>query len=305
MRVAIWSNRILEFSIPLGTLEVATYLRDVSRAQWDNPTAQMPMINTYGPDCRYGAILFVEKEGFNEIFEAIQLAERYDIAIMSTKGTSVTAARHLVDELCASHEIPLFGPHDFDKSGLTILKTWRNDTKRYTFMNKIKVTDLGLRLDDVEAERLEGEAVSYKSETNVVRDNLRESGASEDEIAFLLRQRVELHAFTADGLVAWVERKLTENGIRKIIPNSDKLGEAYRREKQSVFLQPRFQDLLKESEEFAKGVSLGRLDVGLEAENIEVRDEPVAEFHRFGPWIVGIARVGRNSPKHIPMYGKA
>ena len=31
-------------------------------------------------------ILFIEKEGFMPLFEAVQLAERFDLAIMSTKG---------------------------------------------------------------------------------------------------------------------------------------------------------------------------------------------------------------------------
>ena len=48
---------------------------------------------TLGPKHRFGAILFIEKEGFMPLFEAVQLAERYDLAIMSTKGMSVTAAR--------------------------------------------------------------------------------------------------------------------------------------------------------------------------------------------------------------------
>ena len=105
-----------DISLPLGTLEVATYLRDIGEPQWDDPKAEMPKINTYGPSGCYGAILFVEKEGFNEIFEAVQLAERYDIAIMSTKGTSVTAARHLADELCGKTTISrCFVLHDFDK----------------------------------------------------------------------------------------------------------------------------------------------------------------------------------------------
>jgi DNA topoisomerase VI subunit A len=106
----------------------------------------------------YSAILFVEKEGFNEIFEAVQLAERYDIAIMSTKGTSVTAARHLADELCGDYDIPLLVLHDFDKSGLTILKTLREDTDRYTFCNDIEVIDLGLRLGRGPARRPTGSA---------------------------------------------------------------------------------------------------------------------------------------------------
>jgi hypothetical protein len=38
-------------------------------------------------------VLFIEKEGFMPLFERVHLAERYEIADMSTKGMSVTAAR--------------------------------------------------------------------------------------------------------------------------------------------------------------------------------------------------------------------
>jgi Topoisomerase 6 subunit A/Spo11, Toprim domain len=221
-------------SLPLGTLEVATYLRDAGDPQWDDPKADMPKINTYGPSGCYSAILFIEKEGFNEIFEAVQLAERYDIAIMSTKGTSVTAARHLADELCGDYDIPLLVLHDFDKSGLTILKTLREDTDRYTFCNDIEVIDLGLRLADVIAEGLAGEDVAYAARPGVVRWNLHESGAFSEEITYLMKQRVELNAFTADALVKWVEKKLDEHGIKKVVPDTDTLAHAYRREKQFI-----------------------------------------------------------------------
>ena len=36
---------------------------------------------TCGPERRFGAILFIEKEGFLPLFEHVQLAERYDIAL--------------------------------------------------------------------------------------------------------------------------------------------------------------------------------------------------------------------------------
>jgi hypothetical protein len=55
-------------------------------------------INTSGPVNRYRYALFVEKEGFDELLKSVKLARRFDLAIMSTKGMSVTAARHLVDE---------------------------------------------------------------------------------------------------------------------------------------------------------------------------------------------------------------
>ena len=48
---------------------------------------------TLGPEHRFSAILFIEKEGFMPLFEAVNLKERFDIAIMSTKGMSVIASR--------------------------------------------------------------------------------------------------------------------------------------------------------------------------------------------------------------------
>jgi hypothetical protein len=36
------------------------------------------------------------------LFEAAHLAKRFDLAIMSSKGVSVTAARHLADQIMIS-----------------------------------------------------------------------------------------------------------------------------------------------------------------------------------------------------------
>ena len=41
-------------------------------------------------------------------------------------------------------------------------------------------------------------------------------------------QRVELNAMTSDEFVAFVERKLTEAGIAKVVPSKDQLETAYR-----------------------------------------------------------------------------
>jgi DNA topoisomerase VI subunit A len=95
-------------------------------------------------------VLFIEKEGFAPLFKAAQIAERFDVAIMSTKGMSVVAARALVDEMCFDHEVPLLLLHDFDKAGFSIAGTLQRDTRRYEFQNAIQIIDLGLSLADVE-----------------------------------------------------------------------------------------------------------------------------------------------------------
>jgi hypothetical protein len=177
--------------------------------------------------------LFIEKEGFMPLFYKVGLKERYDIAIMSTKGMSVTAARLLVDTL----DVPLMVLHDFDKSGFSIAATLQRDTRRYEYSNEVNLIDLGIRLDDVVANKLESESVSYGKADP--RQNLVENGATAEEVEFLCGdydgwygyrgQRVELNAFTSDKLVAWIEAKLKLHGIVKVMPSPEDLALAYRR----------------------------------------------------------------------------
>ena len=84
----------------LGTLQVRQYLLDIesyTRPEWEVPTLAIDY-DTVGPANRYLNVLFIEKEGFMPLFRAVRLAERYDLAIMSTKGLSTTAARRLLEE---------------------------------------------------------------------------------------------------------------------------------------------------------------------------------------------------------------
>ena len=106
------------------------------------------------------------------------------------------------------------------------------------------MTDLGLRLADVENYGLEAESVSY-GKTNP-KFNLRDNGATPAEIEFLAGrsdgyhhygQRVELNAFASDQLMKWIESKLEENAIDKLIPEQAVLEEHYRRECERQFIE--------------------------------------------------------------------
>jgi hypothetical protein len=239
--------------VPLGTIDVRQYLADVAKHQVGELRPAVPeAFPTCGPRHRFSAVLFVEKEGFLPLFRRVQLAERFDLAIMSTKGLSVTASRALVDHLCGAHDIPLLILRDFDKSGFSIAATLQRDTPRYKFINRIKVIDLGLRLEDVEKEGLESEDVRYpKSDP---RPNLLENGATPDEIQFLCSggnrwdgfsgRRVELNSFASADLVRWLEKKLRQNCITKVIPDSPTLEMAFRRACQGAVFRERSRKIL-------------------------------------------------------------
>jgi hypothetical protein len=220
----------------VGTLKVRNYLNGFRTPSVLNAAVSQAQVETNGPEGSFGAVLFIEKEGFAPLFKAAQIAEKFDLAIMSTKGMSVVAARTLADQMCFDYDIPLLLLHDFDKAGFSIAGTLQRDTRRYEFQNAIKIIDLGLSLEDVEAMGLESEYQHHpKGQKAVLIDNLRTNGASEEEIAFMfhdfdsrrLTRRVELNAMTSPQFVAFVERKLRDNRITKIVPDQDLLAEAY------------------------------------------------------------------------------
>ncbi len=193
--------------IDLGTVEVRKYIQGWTSTCPDRPSnVTIPTsCPTTGPANRFRFALFVEKEGFYPLLERYRIAERYDVAIMSTKGMSVTAARELVDRL-SELGVTVLVFRDFDTSGFSIVNTLRTDSHRYTFRSKPNVIDIGLRLEDVQEWGLlpMAEPVDFK---NAKKDPARETScgcATEEECQFLVTeqlggcwsgQRVEMNAF--------------------------------------------------------------------------------------------------------------
>jgi hypothetical protein len=228
--------------IGCGTIEVGNYLHAMKEPNIISADFADANIDIVGPAGNLSAVLFCEKEGFNPLFKVVNLADRYDLMIISTKGVSVTAARQLIDNICGDHDLPLFVLHDFDVAGFLILGTLQRDTRRYQFANAFEVIDLGLRLDDITG--LEREpAAATKSSADILRAQLAENGAKEAEIGILLNERVELNATTSNALVAMIERKLKQHGIKKVIPDDELLANTYRAFHRSQQLREMFEEL--------------------------------------------------------------
>jgi hypothetical protein len=219
-----------ERSIALGTIDVREYLQ----SQILGPDALShefmgTKFETCGPANRFRNVLFIEKEGFLPLLESVHIKERFDLAIMSTKGMSSTAARTLMEELGGVRFLVL---HDFDQAGFAIAGTLGRDTSRYQFKREVDIVDLGLRLADVRAENLDGEPVALRGRSP--EHNLRLNGATAEEIAYLTGydakygQRVELNAMTSPQFIDWLERKLEQQGVTKLIPDNAVLATAYR-----------------------------------------------------------------------------
>jgi hypothetical protein len=229
--------------IGCGTIGVGNYLHamkeepDIVPAKFSDPK-----VNVIGPSGGMSGVLFCEKEGFNPLFKAVNLANRYDLMIISTKGVSVTAARQLIDDVCGDHSLPLFVLHDFDVAGFMILGTLQRDTRRYQFSSSFETIDLGLRLDDIAGLEREPAAAS-KTSASILREQLAGNEATDAEIGILLNERVELNAMTSDALVAMIERKLQDYGLEKVIPDDDLLGRAYRAFHHGQQLRRKFEEI--------------------------------------------------------------
>jgi hypothetical protein len=234
--------------IGVGTVEIDNYLRSMKEPEVIEAEFTDPSVDIIGPSGGIAGVLFCEKEGFNPLFRAVNLANRYDLMIISTKGVSVTAARRLVDRICGGMGLPLFVLHDFDVAGFMILGTLQRDTRRYQFSNAIEVVDLGLRLKDIDDLETEP-AASTKVDEDVLREQLANNGATEEEIEFLLEERVELNALTSDELIELIEDGLEEHGIEKVVPDDDLLEEAYKEFHRSNELREQFEELESEFEE--------------------------------------------------------
>jgi hypothetical protein len=275
--------------VPLGTVAVRQYLGE-------RPTPEKPatidagsMAETVGPACRYRDVLFIEKEGFGGLLDHAQIAEVFDIGIMSTKGMSVTAARMLIDGLARAGIGRVFVLHDFDVSGFSIFGTLGTSSRRYRFANPVEIVDPGLRLADIQSLGLDPEPSPSRADQQATwdkrQDTLRRHGVSEREIRFLRGERVELNAMTSRQFVDFVTSKLEGYGVRKLVPERDALDQHARRVVTRALANRRLDAMRSEIEADADAVALP--DDLTEQVEMLLRREPAL------PWDIAVARIAR------------
>jgi hypothetical protein len=267
--------------IPVGTLQVREYLQPRRPRPSDLISIDASLYPTLGPENRFKTLLYIEKEGFDPLLRRARIAERFDCAVMSTKGISVTAARQIVDRH-AQQGVRILVLHDFDRSGACIAHTLGNDTRRYGFKADPQVVDLGLTLADARAMGLLDEAAPNEGPGE---DKLREYGLGEEEIEFLVRQgrRFELNAMSSDQFRMLLEAKLAEHGAGKVVPKVEVLEQHARRVLGRRFAADRMKPVIEEAKAKAAGVVLpvdlaGRVRAKLEARQQLSWDEAVDEI---------------------------
>jgi len=244
-------------SLALGTREVASY---------------------QFPEYSFDKILYVEKEGEWPKLQAARIAERYDMAIASSKGYPVEAVRDLFTQ-AEGGDYQLFVFHDADIDGYEIARVLREATRRMPNHN-VDVVDIGLTIEDAVDLDLDSEPYyRQKGLPGTLRRRL--SDLEREYFRGRAGDRFELNAILPDTRrIEYIERKLEENGVRgKVIPPDAALGrlsgEIYREEQDAwvdTVVKEMFLEDLKEklSEEFKESFEL---DASSVRESIEKKFE--------------------------------
>ena len=220
------------------------------------------------PEWTYGKILYIEKEGFKPILDSVQLGQRFDMAIMTSKGYAVRAAKQLLAR-ATTKEITILCAHDCDIYGFEIARTLAEETRTSKGLT-VKVIDLGLQVADALNMGLESEKLP---ETKKLPEALT-ARLNEIEARFLTTNRIELNAMSTSQLITWLEGSLAKLGLaKKVVPPSEVLSNDIFLKLESG-LKERAEIIIKET----LGKALGDLDQ-LAVDLLKQVKEPNVEGH--------------------------
>lgn len=219
--------------IPIGTLSVSNYER---------------------PEWTFNKILYSEKEGFFTILKKAKFPERFDCALLTSKGYASRAVKDLFDLLGETdEEIQFFCIHDADSAGTKIYETLSEATRSHKG-TKVKVTNLGLDPWEALEMGLEVEAIKTGSKRKRAVAGYVEHGCDTwprdygyDELdwaSWLQSYRVELNAMTTPQFLEWLEDKMETYGVGKVVPDEDVLISQIEKTREELLRDRVLQELL-------------------------------------------------------------
>ena len=224
-------------TVGLGTVEIENYRGRTASIGFDRFVRPTTVFGNMPAEGRFNKLLFVEKEGFSQLIRESGFLERYDMAMASSKGLPVVAARALIDHLAgAVDDFKLYVLADFDVNGCVLADSLVTDRDRYQFANAVNTTKLGVTWEQAQElhRQRKSEPVEIKKQNTRASyaETLAGYGIEEPAIDFLLGRhwdefndqpmRVELNAFTSRELLELIERGVSG---QKVVPKD--LGDWY------------------------------------------------------------------------------
>jgi hypothetical protein len=180
----------------------------------DIPIGTIAVENYQKPVWTFNKILYIEKEGFFNVLKEKKIPEKYDMALLTSKGYASRAVKDLLDALGenSEEEITFFCIHDADAYGTTIYDTLQNETKARPG-RKVKIINLGLDPEEAVSMGLEIEKAGKKGRRKGVASYIDPEWES-----WLQNYRVELNAMSTPQFLAWLEGRIRLYDKGKVIP---------------------------------------------------------------------------------------
>lgn len=151
---------------------------------------------------RYDKALYIEKTGFDTVFKAERLDEKYNLLIVSGQGYASREARRLLYHL-QQQGLKLYCMHDLDADGVEIFSSMCKANDKFKF--DLDMVDLGVSPEDVAKYGIVPEVVDKV-------DAITLSQMDYEHRMFFDKgsksQRVELNAFSTEQLLELISNKL-------------------------------------------------------------------------------------------------
>jgi hypothetical protein len=225
-------------TIPIGTIAVEQYKRPV----WT-----------------FRHVLYIEKEGLFEVLKQAHFPERYDCALLSSKGFASRAVRDLIDLLGEHHEdVNVYCLHDADGPGTKIYEALQEGTLARE-ARKIKIHNLGLEPWEglemgLQVEEFGERKAKVVTATYVNREYMHKGVLPEDFkhpeskwSEWLQTKRIELNSMTSPEFLEWIEKKFNDMGVEKVMPPVEVLHETYRTTAEAEIRRALSHKILKEA----------------------------------------------------------
>jgi hypothetical protein len=233
------NNIIPEFEAEHGEIDGLTreprgHLHEVHTYKDEGQEIGTEFLSTYWvPPYYFDKVIFIEKHGVALGLVDEGLGEKYDAAIVASRGYGTEADRRLLQRF-ADEGYQLFIVHDCDIDGYGILSNLRNGNERVGGVDG-EVIDLGLSLEHASWYGLIGEeatrqkAIPFETVAQLTEDELRLFTGTQRTRKSWQYTRFELNELPSEERLPFVERQLTANGVRpKVIPPDDYLGDTAR-----------------------------------------------------------------------------
>jgi hypothetical protein len=188
--------------IPIGTQSVAEFKR---------------------PEWKFHKILYCEKEGFFPTLRAAKWPEKWDCALLTSKGYASRAAKDLIDMMEDDGEpIMCFCIHDADADGTMIFQSLVEKTASRG-KRKVEIINLGLDPEEAVNMGLPSESVEKKNRKKKVASYIPSEWRS-----WFRDNRIELNAMTTPQFLSWLDAKMEQFEPKKLIPPLDAIREKFK-----------------------------------------------------------------------------